>query len=368
MIITIIAFLTILIVSIFVRDNECSPVNKKGFKNQAGNQRKILVFGSSSVADLCYLIRNLVNVTLFEIDFVDFDLTDYQRKEIKNLETLNINITFVKPQHCQPNSYDLVTGFSVGFRHLSPNLYNSQNKELENLGIDTNFPLFSDKNDILGFIKQIINLFKFFLNVTKIDGHIIVYPAAISFEIFDILQQNSDFKIRDWVPEITYNNNRNSYPPSFANAPLTLHYEPHKAYYNDSFVASELLDTKAGVTHKDALYKLSEVAPEMVSFFGDILVVPTHLSYANSVQKLLHINYKVDYILLNKYLQLPGKTMSAIKNVTPEERISKQNFLHSVKQGMRYSRSCRQINDLLKELDQTWANQAFPNTRLKYYW
>ena len=115
MIILITTFLIILITATFGRSNECSPVNKKGFKNQGGNQRKILVFGSSSVADLCYLIRNLVNVTLFDIHFVDFDLTDYQRKEIKNLETLNINITFVQPQECQPNSYDLVTGFSVGW-------------------------------------------------------------------------------------------------------------------------------------------------------------------------------------------------------------------------------------------------------------
>ena len=59
-----------------------------------------------------------------------------------------------------------------------------KNKALKNLGINTEFPLISDQNNILDFVFQIIKFQKLFLTCTRTNRVIIIYPIFVSWELY----------------------------------------------------------------------------------------------------------------------------------------------------------------------------------------
>ena len=331
------------------------------------NTRRVLIWGTSNLAEVSLLYKRCSNVTFWLFDVIDFNLSPREKNQILKIENFGASVKFLKPRDCKPNSYDLVLCMNCGFRHVSANVY-KVDPVVQEL-VNTDFPIYSDQNDALGFIKQLRNLYRFFLNVTKAKGLVICYPAALSFELFGKLEHKSDFTILDWQPEITYVNNVNCSPPSFASTPLVLHYQREAAHHQTSFLASELLNIKKGVTRAEATFDLSRIAPKLLKYFKkrNLMVELAVVSYANCIRKTQHVNYSIDYELFDKYLQLPTKTMAEVgKLKTPDELFTSQKFVNSINYGMRIYRSCPAVNRILVLEDQRWCDEAFPGSKINF--
>ena len=268
------------------------------------NPRRALIYGTSNSAEMCLLYKRCPNVTFWVFDVVDFGLSLEEKDQLLKIEYFGATVHFVKPHECENNSYDIILCLNCSFRHLSANIYKTD-PVLQEL-LDTDFPIFSDQNDALGFIERISNLYRFFLNVAKDKGLIACYPTSLSFELFEKLEQKNDFTILDWQPEITYVNNVNCSPPSFASTPLVLHYQREAAQHQTSFLAPELLNVKKGVTRAEATFDLSRIAPKLVQYFKDrgLLIELAIVSYANCIRKTQHVNYRVNYNLFNEYFDM----------------------------------------------------------------
>lgn len=330
------------------------------------NPRHFLVFGGGS-ADLALIIRKFPNTTLFYIDVVNpfADVSLIKEIEAFNASIFNVSVRIVDITEPKYQSYDAVFSFSVVFRHLGQSSYKKSNQALKNLDINVDFPLYSDENHVLEFVKQILELYKYILNLLKVGGFAVVYPAAISFEIFGLLEGNNDFKVLDKVPEITFANLKRTRLPSLITCPTTFHVESNELYANDTLIASELLDSSKGKTLRDVSYSLQDIAPELVKYFKKrgIVIVPTKLSYACCIEKTKHVNYDVDLGELRKPFQLPTKTMdnNNMQAESLEIKEKRQGFIHTVKLGSRYMRSSYQIRTIFTQFDRRWASESSTN-------
>ena len=294
-----------------------------------------------------------------------FGLSEESREEILQfIAGQRISVSFVRLQDCKAETFDVTISMNCLFRHISPSLYKTD-PEIQRL-LDTGHPIFSDQNHIVEFVEHVHQTMKNLLYITKVGGVVFTYPCVLSWQLFDLIEKNQDIRILDWAPEVTYTNNANSTPPSFANSPISLHFEPNPAYHSFQFTAPELLDTSKGVKLSDAQFFLDETSPDLVEYFAGfgILVGLYSLSYACSVEKLRHVHYQIDSSLFDEYLQFPTRTMRAVSKIKDKERIQKQRFLHSVKYGFRVGRSYRAFGEILSDLDVKWSREAYSGDRI----
>ena len=221
-----------------------------------------MIFGSSTLSELVQIETFMKRVSRFEISFVGFHSENNKKRLCKYCEGTKFILKFVPLTKLRQfnNYFDAILSFSCLFRQASPNVYNKANKHLRKEGIDTNFPLLSDRNNIFDFTLTVIEAQKLFLRCLKPNGVVITYPLFVSWEIFSSLYSNNDFVRLNTDINITYGNCRNNTPPSYITSPISLHLESEPALYDDRYIASELIrndKTAMGVS-----YHLSETCPK----------------------------------------------------------------------------------------------------------
>ena len=85
------------------------------------------------------------------------------------------------------------------------------NEDLKACGIDTRYPIWSDQNNITEFVMSSMNLHKFLLNITNIEGVVIYYPLAIPFNVFAAYEGiKDDFVILDHEAETLWEDTLNA--------------------------------------------------------------------------------------------------------------------------------------------------------------
>ena len=338
---------------------------KAGFREkeklaQSKSPLKTLIYGSASLAELRLIQSLLYNFKSHHFYIVGYPSDDEKKYITDYCQCTNSLLTFLKVEDFENTSkfynfFDVSISLSCLFRQQSPGVYHPENQYLSNLKFDTSYPIFSDKNNILKFYLNVLEVQKLLINVTKVHGIILLYPTVSSFEIFQKLYPNNDLKLLDSTPEITYINTFGSCPPTFSTNPISFHILNDEALYSDEFIASELL--REGKTATDVTYSLKEIAPELDAFFKrkNVVVVPSIYTYNSCVKKIKHEEYSVDFKNLKEPLQLETKTYSKLKALllsldSNEKKIEHGRFFDSIFLGGRYNNLliCREIKSILK--------------------
>ena len=117
------------------------------FENVSLNDPRVLIIGSSgSAAELIFLLKALPRMEFPQFVYLDNGfIPASSKKRLKDYEdVLPVEISFVTPEECQQNSFDLVLSLSTMFRTVAPQFFTKENQALINCGINPDFPIFSD--------------------------------------------------------------------------------------------------------------------------------------------------------------------------------------------------------------------------------
>ena len=324
--------------------------------------KDIAIYGSNcSPAELLFIYRTFKSVDFFYLDYYDLDFVsdDAKQKLLLYQRLLPVKIRFITPENTIPESYDAQFCMSTCFRSVAPSKYNHQNNELKKAGINTNYPLWSDRNSITTFVKCVFNLYRLLLSRCKTGGYVVVHPTAVSFSVFKSFEKNFDFTILDKDPPgVNWESSRSGVFPSYSTSPITLQIESNAAYFDDSFVASELL--KKNTLPADATFSLTKVAPELGKFFSKkgVLVVPSVFSNGSCIRKDKHVSYNVDLKLLKYPLQLSTAAMSRMSEGDLLTNPDKQRVASRLWYGSRYFLS-RQPSAACEEMNRKWFREAY---------
>ena len=185
-------------------------------------------------------------------------------------------------------------------------------------------------------------------------------PTAVPFSVFRAFNGNRDFTILDPEIGVNWKGFKSSIYPSYWNVPLTLHIEPNDCYYDDRFVAAEMLNDKVS-SCIDVTFQLAKAAPKLAKFFAEkgLRIVPSKLCNACCVRKTVHTGYTVDFKLLKHPLQLPTSTMSKVQDVSFLRDRSNRKFVNSIYYGGRYSAGDGQLCQILSDLDEIWYRNTY---------
>ena len=197
---------------------------------------------------LLFLLRRFPLVEFFEITYLESDfLTASQKENLKLYERiLPCSIRFKTAEECIELGFKFDIGLSLSttFRAVSPRVYHAENKELSDLGINTDHPIWSDINGIDNFIFRVLNVQRLLLNLTKVGGVVILYPCAVSFSVFRAYEgDNNDFSILDREAEVTWEDCLNANWPQFETSPVTLQLSKDPLSSSMDFIAAEMLDS-----------------------------------------------------------------------------------------------------------------------------
>ena len=211
--------------------------------------------------------------------------------------------------------FDCTLSFSTSFRTVLPFQYNEANEDLKQCGIDTRYPIWSDENNITEFVMNSMNLHRFLLNISTIDGVIVYYPLSIPFNVFAAYEgYNGDFVILDPEAETLWEDTANARWPSYCTNPLVLQLEENPVYYSGKFVAEEIFNPET-TTREEATFDIGDTAPEMVERFAERGLLPVFVPYSTAccARKVRHMDYAVDFRLLRRPLQLSTRTMKRVE-------------------------------------------------------
>ena len=208
---------------------------------------------------------------------------------------------------------------------------------------------------------------KFLLKSVKIGGFIFCYPLAVPFSVFAAYEAKDDFIIKDYEAEVTFTDTAHSYYPSYATAPVSLQllfsheFKTKLSGYTSKFVASELLNDKRGVTLDQSTYDLEKTAPELIHFFAKkgIQVIPSIFTVASCIEKVKHVNYKIDEERLKKPLQLPTETMHRISNDDFLKNPKNRRYVNSIYYGGRYQLCAKEVRRVCREVDKGWFQNIY---------
>ena len=210
-----------------------------------GNERRIAIYGTACTPfELMFAMRAFPKVEFYDLYYIEVHPFSQEQKSnlLKYEEILNCKITFIKPEDCWSNMVDGTLCLSTSFRTVSAFRYNAMNEDLKACGIDTRYPIWSDQNNITEFVMSSMNLHKFLLNITNIEGVVIYYPLAIPFNVFAAYEGiKDDFVILDHEAETLWEDTLNARWPSYC----TNYQSPYltagrnSSYYSGKFVAGE---------------------------------------------------------------------------------------------------------------------------------
>lgn len=321
----------------------------------------VVVFGATtSPCEIMFIVRNFAAVHWLNLTFVDSGFfTDEGKLKIKKYEdSFPCTIEFCEPENLQKCWFDFALCLGTNFRGISPRLYNHENTELRDNGIDVNFPLFSDRNGLKSFVLAAMNVMRFLVTLVKPSGLVACYPSAISYELLSAFDGFNDYRILDHRSEPTWAECGVSQFPYYSNGPLTLHLQV-SSRLGDNYCAAELLTE--GKTASDATFRFGETSADVCSLFANkgLQTVPAPVSMGCCVQKLVHIDYQIDYALLRKPLQFNTRTFQKLEDPSIFSDPRKQRFISSIYYGSRYQRCCREIRRICREFDERWLNESY---------
>ena len=321
--------------------------------------------------ELLFIFRNFQLVDYFELYFLEVEGYGFSQEQktklLKYQNMLPCSINFQKIETIKDNWFDMIFCFGTLFRSVSSFRYNAENEALKKLGIDTKYPLFSDTNDIVGFVNSIMNCQKFLLNSVKVGGFILSYPLTVPFSVFAACEQKDDFVIKDVEAEVTWINTSHSHWPDYITTPISLQLFTPSTFreklegHISTFIASELLDDKTGVTVNDVTYDLKKIAPKLMNFFSKkgIQVIPSIFTVASCIQKTKHVNYKVDMVRLRTPLQLPTETMRRISSDDFLQDPKNRRYVSRVYYGGRYQLCAKELRRVCQEIDKQWFQDIY---------
>jgi len=304
---------------------------------------RVIVFGAEQVGDLSVIFRGLIAGRIYVTCVNPFLTGDEKAKMVDFAAAFGHVIEFKCCKECKQGSYDLFIAFSLAFRQVHPRRYNDLKYSefiRRKFAINTEYPLLSDENGLEEFIWQVVNLQRFSLTLLKVGGRAVIYPAIVSYELLDELDDDGSFEILDWDPKINFGASANSIPPLFLTSPITLHIDRSGGSTPDNcleYYAPELRCWRnLRIDGKKALSSLEKRGARLI---------PTRWSYGDTVQKICDVEYHVDYDALDTVFQLPALAMAK----SAEKSLPSTSLL-SVTFGLRYTYSKEDLIQILADI------------------